>query len=510
MLRCALVVSGLCLTGCGDNAPPTCEVPETPLPAVGDFIDPYELPLEGCVGAGLRDVGGRWFVRDPMQRFEFDYPRIDGTCSTGFTRVGSEPVDHDLEDDGRTRHTWSDGTRYFERTEERYVVNGGDSTITFVEVRVMCMVSPDQLVGAAVSLFRFGEDQPYIEQHNTIGTRFARKDELAKGLELVGELGKTPDGEVIYAVNLVIDDGFAYVSAFTGFEIVDVSDPATPVLVGHLDGSYNDVRVTAAGDKRYAILAPAGSGGGTSIIDVTTPTEPREVTTIDSFSHSLQLQLRGARTELYLADYTDRVPIYDITNPELPILLGNARVPGADGEVHDLTVDGDVIYANYTQTGFVAFDLSTGFATPSKLGNIATSYSHASWRGSAGGRPILLHGDEGLTTTADGAAFLRVLDGEVGSTTFMAELGRYQTRPEVGIHNIEMHGSRVYIAYYQDGVRIVDIADPAKPVEVAHYNTWDAVSAPGAGFEGALGIRKVGDLIYVADNLRGLVILREK
>ena len=61
----------------------------------------------------------------------------------------------------------------------------------------------------------------------------------------------------------------------------------------------------------------------------------------------------------------------------------------------------------------------------------------------------------------------------------------------------------------QDGVRIVELADPTHPREVAHYNTWDPATAAGDAFEGAVGVRVVGDLIYVADIGKGLVILRE-
>ena len=49
----------------------------------------------------------------------------------------------------------------------------------------------------------------------------------------------------------------------------------------------------------------------------------------------------------------------------------------------------------------------------------------------------------------------------------------------------------------------------ANPVEVAHFNTWDPESSYGSAFEGAVGVRKVGDYVYVADLSRGLIILRE-
>jgi hypothetical protein len=105
---------------------------------------------------------------------------------------------------------------------------------------------------------------------------------------------------------------------------------------------------------------------------------------------------------------------------------------------------------------------------------------------------------------------MRVLDGDPSSPTYFQEIGRYASRPDVGIHNIEVHGTKAYISYYHDGARVVELADPAHPVEVAHYNTWDPETSYGAAFEGAVGLRKLGDYLYVADLERGLIILEEQ
>ena len=68
------------------------------------------------------------------------------------------------------------------------------------------------------------------------------------------------------------------------------------------------------------------------------------------------------------------------------------------------------------------------------------------------------------------------------------------------------------VSYYQDGVRVIDLADPANPRLAGYFNTWDpqADYATNAFFDGAVGIdvdlaRK---LIFVADG-RGLLILRD-
>jgi hypothetical protein len=489
------------IAACGDD-PHTCPAGASgDLPTEGPYIDPYAIELsETCVTGGLYGLPGRWFVADAGQSFLFEYPRYEGDCDTGVRRMGLGPDEHEGSDNSEsTLYTWSDGTRYFQRTRS---VFGDQET---VRVTVGCMLPDDTL---AVTYVRFDTNRGERIFHAT-GKRFAPKDALARGLELVGELGPAT-GTPIFGLNLVVDGNYAYVVGLTGLDVVDVSNPSAPALVGHIDGRLNDVRIVHGMTSTVAFASSEGGDDRTWIIDVTTPTAPNLVSVIDEYSHSLQTRTVGDATELYLANYSEAIPRFDVTNPLTPVRTGTIILPGETvSGVHDLTVYGSRIYANNTDAGFVAVDVSGGIDNPVELGRTKVGYSHASWAGTIGGREIVLHGDEGMTGTSALGAYMRVLDGDPASSTFFGELAQYRTRPEVGIHNIEVHGTRAYIAYYQDGVRIVDLADPTHPVEVAHYNTWDDKTAYGGAFEGTVGVRKVGDLIYVADDLRGLIILRE-
>jgi hypothetical protein len=502
-------VAGLvvALVACGDNAPvdEVCEPAAGELPAAGLYIDPYAVPLpDDCVVGGLRDLPGRWFISVPQQFFFFEYPKYEGSCSTGFKRAFTIE-DHDDSDRTKyTRYTWSDGTRYFERQRQQFEFGG--EVYELIRGTASCM-RPDGTL--AVTYVRYNsEDGETL--HSGTGVPFGAKDELASNMELVGELGPQAGEVEIFGLNLIVENNIAYVVGTKGLDTIDVSNPAAPVLLGHVDGSLNDVRIVYGAGKIVAFAASEAGDDKVWIIDVTDPAAPDFVSIIDEYAHSLQVRPLDASTELYLANYTAGVPRYDVTNPLTPVKTGTAVLPGQTlSGIHDLTVYGDHIYANNTDAGFVAIDTSASFAVPVEVGRTVTAYSHASWAGRINGREIVLHGDEGMTGGVDGGAFMRVLDGDPASATYMQDLGRFQSRKEVGIHNIEVHGTRAYIAYYQDGIRIVDLADPANPVEVAHYNTWDPETAYGSAFEGAVGVRKVGEYVYVADLSRGLIILRE-
>ena len=61
-------------------------------------------------------------------------------------------------------------------------------------------------------------------------------------------------------------------------------------------------------------------------------------------------------------------------------------------------------------------------------------------------------------------------------------------------------GTLAYVADGPSGLRVIDVADPALPVEIGFLVTPD-------GFAGALGVSVVGTLAYVADNGSGLRVI---
>jgi hypothetical protein len=488
--------------GGGDDVMPDgpCEPPQAALPTTGMYIDPLAIELPAtCVEDGLRNLPGRWFVSDPAQYFRFEYPKYEGSCTTGFHRLGNED-DHDASD-GYTFYTWSDGTRYFQRQAYEF------EDQVYVSVYAACMTSSDTLAATYVNF----DTERGERVSRATGKPFGVKDDPALGLGLVGSLGSGSKGDPIEALNLVVDGTHVYLAGIGGMEIIDVSNPAAPQAVGHYGGSWNDIRVVNDGANVVAFLAPFRSQARTEVVNVTNPAAPVMVGLLDEYAHSLFVQERNGKKELYLATYNESVPKYDVTNPLTPVRQGMAIVPGEVSGVHDLFVAGDMIYANNTQQGLVAFDTSGGFGTSNvERGRFTLGYSHAAWAGTVGGRQVVMAGDEGMTRSSSGGAHLSILEGDPGSPTFMKEIAMYQSRPEVGIHYWEVHGNRVYVAYYHDGVRVVDLTNPTQPVEVAHYNTWDFDSGYGGAFEGALALRKVGDYIYVADINRGLLVLTEQ
>jgi hypothetical protein len=337
----------------------------------------------------------------------------------------------------------------------------------------------------------------------------------SQGLSLVSSFFGNPDAPwdpTAETYQVRVRDGLAYVARDDGLHIVDVHDPATPNELARAGTYMNDLKVydTPAGRR----IVAAATDSGATFFDVTDPLAPVSLGSGEwntRGGHDVFIETVAGRIRLYLVDgWTEVLDVLDVTDPAHAFLLGTYVYPGhiAFG-MHDLFVEDGVAYVNNTTGGLLVLDVHD-------LSNIqviademqSDQYSHASWLAHVNGRRVLAHGDEGT------GAHLRLVDVEPGSPTFLQTLGSYETRPETSIHNFMAVGTRVYIAYYEDGVRVVDIADPTQPRQIAYYNTFDFDPTNAASwlYEGAfsLDVDPATQLVYLADSVRGLVVLREE
>lgn len=328
--------------------------------------------------------------------------------------------------------------------------------------------------------------------------------EQADKLSLVGEY-RGASWEPGYTFNVRVLGTLAYVIRTDGLHIIETADPANPVEVGayrRSDGYSNDVKLVEAGGRRYALIADFP----VDVVDVTDPTRPTFVTTIPEEAHTLFVETREGSTRAYFGNYNATAPVYDVTNPAQPQKLGVYQAGGF--LVHDLSVKDGIAYLNAWNQGLLVVDF-TAPAAPTLLGTFPspTRSSHSNWTTTAGGRKVVVTGDEGW------GAHLDVVDNDPASPTYMQSLAKYRTRDHVSIHNIMAFGNKVYVTYYQDGVRVLDLSDPTQPALVGYFNTWNADGPDSTSnfFEGALGldVDLARKLVLVADSPRGLLILRD-
>lgn len=346
------------------------------------------------------------------------------------------------------------------------------------------------------------------------GSFEARKLQRAAGesesnqVSLVSEIAMPEQGE---AADVFVANGHAFVSGFEGgLWIVSVTDPAAPMVVAHIEPPSPDYWNAAwvVGTTLYV----ASAERGVLLYDVTTPAMPVALGSVPAAEEALNVHtlfVDGATLYAMSPRPDAEVLIFDIATPAAPVLLSRFRADGASPtqhrHPHDATVFDGRLYVNHWASGLVIADV-TDPARPSELGRFSypDATSHASAVGVFGGRTIVFEGGE------DWGAHLRVIDAtDPSNPTLIAE---YARRPEISLHNMQLVGTRLYVAWYQDGLRVLDVSNPAAPTEIGYFNTWRETD-PGRArsfYEGAIGIRTPGDgYLYLTDVTRGLMIFRE-
>ncbi len=278
-------------------------------------------------------------------------------------------------------------------------------------------------------------------------------------------------------------------------EIVDISNPDAPVMVGRisLPGVGIDVKVSENGASLLyaAFFDPNGQSHGFAIFDVSEPSQPKPVQTVTSEGKPTALWVDGPL--LLLSTITAQedgwyLQAYDVSDPQNPVLIAETQDLQSKSPMWDLSLAGSTIYAACDNQGVLGFALAP-------VGALAKS------SGSASGLPWA------FTAVSASAAVQYAI-----SVTA-------QTLP--GGHSNSVYASQGYLKYGQpyskggDGLKKLDeplLEDPPRPPQIVelmmHISPAEAAAycsvSPGVGPHRYLKNRTI-DLQASADPASGWV-----
>ncbi len=388
----------------------------------------------------------------------------------------------------------------------------------------------------------------------------------ANALTLLGSLNLPGFNGDIWGHN-----GFAYIGTWgnannypsrcpaTGVRIVDLADPTNPKLVGavaQIPGtSQEDIVVARINTPAFtgdllvtgiqACSPTSDAPRGVDLWDVTNPTVPKHLAFWHSGpavhgaqgGHELDLVVRGERVYLGVAvPYAEAVEqrgefrLVDITDPYHPTDIADWGA-SRDGQLHPASgqtffahsvrfnAAGTMVAVSYWDAGALLLDL-TDPAHPALIGR--TPYppgavaNHSTWF--TAGESIMLSADEYGGPQEGRWGGLRIWDlQDPGRPT---QIGQFLTenaasgRPggafQYTIHNPIVRGTTAYLSWYGDGLRVLDIADPTNPREIASFVPPAAADPYGYFPTSAMvwGVYSEGDLVLLSDINGGLYILR--
>lgn len=313
---------------------------------------------------------------------------------------------------------------------------------------------------------------------------------------------------------------YALLTQVNGLNIIEVTDPANPRKVVFIPGPESSPPHVVT-YKHYAYFGVDNVGEGIQIIDLGQLPDTAFVTatyTENNFGSTHNIWIDTTRALLYTTEFQSvGCRIVSLEDPVNPVMQGHIQTECHDFHTAD-TRPNLLFIAGGGQDVWFIYDV-TDPANPVRTHTVPVpggdTYIHNMW------------------TTKDGN-YLVTTEEILGKTVKMWDIrdldnitlvDEYIPEPpeESMAHNAYIKGDTLYIAYYGQGVRILDITDPTNMVEIGfikpeyppserpHFGAWAVYPFLPSGnilsshvwlglmeldVEGVTGVDQVPDFIF--------------
>ncbi len=313
----------------------------------------------------------------------------------------------------------------------------------------------------------------------------------------------------------------------------DVTDPANPILTDQVEVDarvVNDVKVNSRGT--VAAITREGASdrkNGVVLLDLTDPAHP---VVADEFTETLT---GGVHNVFFSGDIlyaihngTFDVHILDVSDPTDVEEVGRWGIESPGKYLHDIWVVEGMAYVSYWNDGIYILDAGDGswggtptepvevshFAYPEGNTHFAFPYTNAD------GHRYLFVGDEIFDCEecisrngypGDGSrGFVHIFDLEDPEN--LREVARYEV-PEAGAHNLWVEDDVMYVAYYQAGLRVVDVSGELRGdlYKQGREMAWFTTGLPGGQVPNApmaWGPQLFKGHVFVSDMHSGLWVVK--
>jgi hypothetical protein len=324
-----------------------------------------------------------------------------------------------------------------------------------------------------------------------------------------------------------------------GVAIWDVTDPTKPRALkqNYLDFPVHNTYIYQQGDNAYMLVVDDVNTQDLTIVDVTKPQSPQVVAvtgqldwpddiaaefgdTAATFLHDVWVQENDGKVIAYLSYWDAGLVLLDVTDPTNPVFLGDSvyavpdplsgEFPAGDGHVAVPNADGTRVLLGDEDFAAGALDTFTFDGTEYPVAEGGFTPPTYTLPGAAFGGPVHWTGGEGCTTAefdrpaASGevaliqrgtcffstkaanaealgyAGFIVANDAARGDDLVTMGAG---TSDVITIPGYSDDGTRAYISWYADGMRVVDFAGDTL-TEVAHFVDVDGSGESTSNFWG--------------------------
>ena len=260
----------------------------------------------------------------------------------------------------------------------------------------------------------------------------------------------------------------------------DVTDPSNIHTIDTVQvdaRTVNDVKVSE--DGTIAVITREGASNrknGIIILDVTNPAETK---ILSEYTDGLTGGVHNTfiyENHVYAVNNGRKYDIINIEDPRNPYTVGVFELDTPGHSIHDVWIEDGIAYSSNWGDGVVVVDVgSTNSAdmpgaggspnNPTPLGSYSypSGWNHAAFpfKSKSTGKFYVAAGDEafpyGLDTQGPNRAAGWIHFIEFDGWDNPDEVARYQV-PEAGSHNYWIENDVMYAAFYNGGLRVVDVS----------------------------------------------------
>lgn len=248
----------------------------------------------------------------------------------------------------------------------------------------------------------------------------------------------------------------------------DVTDAANPAIIDtvHVDArTVNDVKVSE--DGSVCVISREGASDRKNGLLILDCSDPYNVSTLAVYDFELTGGVHNIfiyDKHIYALSAGQRYDIINIEDPTNPVRVGSFAVPGGGSRIHDVWVEDGIAYSSNWSEGVYMVDVGNGIkggspSNPVIVGHYAypSGWNHAAfpYRSTETGKFYIIAGDESSNAAGEMQGYVHFIDFTDPENP--VEVARYEV-PEAGTHNLWVDDDKLYIAYYQGGLRVVDIS----------------------------------------------------
>jgi len=255
-----------------------------------------------------------------------------------------------------------------------------------------------------------------------------------------------------------------------------VADSLNLTLLGNFPGRGKCVYLDTTRNLMYV-----GALGGVAIYDASDITSP---VFLASIPLDVVFSVQGYGNYLYAAAYHEGIAIIDVSAPASPILVGKYRPPWPYESFDVVKVSNGKLFAIERNQGLFVFDLSDP-ANPTLLDTFAGGV----------GYDMVVRNDTVFIASGD-LYDLLILDAT--EPTDVRLISGFTAGFFAWALDLYVSGDTVFLADYNEGLRVVDISDPTSPVELDSLETDDGARRV-AGYGGRIYVLLYNDSLLVVN-----------